>query len=312
MKKLLFILMLCASGVCSAQAPIKMVVPFSAGGGTDVITRIVSQHLSDAWKVPVIVENRVGAGGVVGSKWVADQAPDGRTFLAVASAFGVRAAIDRTVPYDVAKDFTGVAQMARSPSFLVVSPERGFKTLGDLVAWAKQQPQPIQYASAGVGSTAHLHSAAVAHIAGFKAEHIPYRGTPEAVNDAMNGRVVYAFAPGPNAVPLAKAGKLQILATTSPAGKNFFPGAPTLKEAGVDYEGDDWFGIFAPAKTPLELRAKMAAEIQRILALPDVKERLATFGAEPAYMGPEEWQAYALKYIAFARKLGDEVGIKPQ
>ena len=312
MKKLLAVFLLTFSAACFAQAPIKMVVPFSAGGGTDVITRIVSQHLSDAWKVPVIVENRVGAGGVVGSKWVADQAPDGRTFLAVASAFGVRAGIDRTVPYDVAKDFTGVAQMARSPSFLVVSPARGFKTLGDLVAWAKQQPQPIQYASAGVGSTAHLHSAAVAHIAGIKAEHIPYRGTPEAVNDAMNGRVVYAFAPGPNAVPLAKAGKLQILATTSPAGARFYPGAQTLTEAGVSYEGDDWFGIFAPAKTPLELRAKMAAEIQRILALPDVKERLATFGAEPAYMGPEEWQAYALKYIAFARKLGDEVGIKPQ
>ena len=312
MRTLLAVLLFSLSGFCFSQNQIRMVVPFSAGGGTDVITRIVCQHLSDAWKVPVIVENRVGAGGVVGSKWVADQAPDGRTFLAVASAFGVRAGIDRTVPYDVAKDFTGVAQMARSPSFLVVSPERGFKTLGDLVAWAKRQPQPIQYASAGVGSTAHLHSAAVAHIAGIKAEHIPYRGTPEAVNDAMNGRVVYAFAPGPNAIPLAKAGKLQILATTSPAGARFYPGAQTLTEAGVSYEGDDWFGIFAPAKTPLDVRRKMAEEIQRILALPDVKERLATFGAEPAYMGPEEWEAYALKYIAFARKLGDEVGIKPQ
>lgn len=289
-----------------------MVVPFTAGGGTDVITRIVSQHLSEAWKVPVIVENRVGAGGVVGSKWVADQAPDGRTFLAVASAFGVRAAIDRTVPYDVTKDFTGVCQMARSPSFLVVSPERGFKNLQDLISWAKKQPQSIQYASAGVGSTAHLHAAAVAHLAGLKADHIPYRGTPEAVNDAMNGRVVYAFAPGPNAIPLAKSGKLQILATTSPAGKSFYPAAQTLSEQGVPYEGDDWFGVYAPAKTPLDVRMKMAAEIQRILQLPDVKERLATFGAEPAYMGPEQWEAFSAKYIAFARKLGDEVGIKPQ
>lgn len=290
---------------------IRMVVPFTAGGGTDVITRIVAQHLSDAWKVPVIVENRVGAGGVIGSKWVADQAPDGRTFLAVASAFGVRAAIDRTVPYDVSKDFTGVAQMARSPSFLVVSPERGFKSLGDLVAWAKKQQLPVQYASAGVGSTAHLHSAAVAHLAGFKAEHIPQRGTPEAVNDAMSGRVVYAFAPGPNAIPLAKAGKLQILATTSQAGARIYP-VPALSDAGVKYEGDDWFGIFAPAKTPLAMRAKMGAEIQRILALPEVKERFAAFGAEPDYMGPEQWEAFAAQYIAFARKLGDEVGIKPQ
>jgi tripartite-type tricarboxylate transporter receptor subunit TctC len=314
--RLAFSLLALAGFAAQAQdfppSQIRMVVPFTAGGGTDVITRIVSQHLSDAWKIPVIVENRVGAGGVVGSKWVADQAPDGRTFLAVASAFGVRAAIDRSVPYDASKDFTGVAQMARSPSFLVVSPERGFKTLGDLVAWAKQQPLPVHYASAGVGSTAHLHSAAVAHIAGFKAEHIPQRGTPEAVNDAMSGRVVYAFAPGPNAIPLAKSGKLQILATTSQAGARIHPGVPALSDAGVKYEGDDWFGIFAPAKTPLAMRAKMAAEIQRILTLPDVKQRLAAFGAEPDYMGPEEWEAFVAKYIAFARKLGDEVGIKPQ
>ncbi|MBV8032631.1 MAG: tripartite tricarboxylate transporter substrate binding protein [Betaproteobacteria bacterium] len=289
-----------------------MVVPFTAGGGTDVITRIFAQHLTDAWKVPVIVDNRVGAGGVVGSKWAAEQPPDGRTFLAVASAFGVRAAIDRTVPYDATKDFSGVAQMARSPSFLVVSPERGFRSVADLVAWAKQQPQPIQYASAGVGSTAHLHSAALAHLAGFKAEHIPYRGTPEAVNDAMNGRVVYAFAPGPNAIPLAKSGRLQILATTSPAGKNFYPGVPTLAEAGVNYEGDDWFGVFAPAKTPLAVREKLAIEIQRILTLPDVKERLAGLGAEPDYMGPEQWEAFFARYLAFVRKLGDEVDIKPQ
>ncbi len=113
-------------------------------------------------------------------------------------------------------------------------------------------------------------------------------------------------------MPLAKSGKLQILATTSPAGARFYPGVPALTEAGVKYEGDDWFGIFAPAKTPLAMRAKMASEIQRILTLPDVKERLAALGAEPAYMGPEEWQAFVARYVAFARKLGDEVGIKPQ
>ncbi len=128
----------------------------------------------------------------------------------------------------------------------------------------------------------------------------------------VSGRVVYAFAPGPNAIPLAKSGKLQILATTSQAGARIHPGVPALSDAGVKYEGDDWFGIFAPAKTPLAMRAKMAAEIQRILTLPDVKQRLAAFGAEPDYMGPEEWEAFVARYIAFARKLGDEVGIKPQ
>src|SRR6185369_10928343 len=149
--------------------------------------------------------------------------------------------------YEVARDFTGVAQMARSPSFMVVSPEHGFKTLKDLVAYAKAQPLGVHYASAGVGSTAHLHAAAVAQLAGIKAEHVAQRGTPEAVNDAMTGRVLYVFAPGPNAIPLAKAGKLQILATTSAGGAAFMPGVPSLEQAGIAYEGDDWFGVYAPA-----------------------------------------------------------------
>src|ERR1051326_1467707 len=132
---------------------IRFIVPFSPGGGTDVIMRLVAHHLGEAWKIAVLVENRVGAAGVIGSHYVVTQPPDGRTFLAVASAFGVRSAIDRSVPYDVARDFTGVAQMARSPSFMVVSPERGFKSLKDLVAYARAQPLGVYYASAGACRT---------------------------------------------------------------------------------------------------------------------------------------------------------------
>ena len=307
---------LAAAQTLSAEFPppqIRIVVPFTAGGGTDVIARLVAQHLAETWKVAVIVDNRVGAGGVIGSQWVTQQAPDGRTFLAVASAFGVRAAIDRTVPYDVTKDFTGVGQMARSPSFMVVSTSHGFKSLNDLIAYARAQPAGIHYSSAGVGSTAHLHAAAVAHLAGIKAEHVPQRGTPEAVNDAMAGRVLYAFAPGPNAIPLAKAGKLQILVTTSPAGGRFMAGVPSLAEAGLSgYEGDDWFGVFAPAGTPLAIRERMAKEMTRILEMPSVRERLATLGAEPAPTGPAEFEAMVRNYLASTRKLGDEIGIKPQ
>lgn len=316
--KMLFRVLLLALLPLGAQAQefppsqVRIVVPFTAGGGTDVIMRLVAQQLSDLWKVPVIIDNRVGAGGVIGSKWVADQAPDGRTFLAVASAFGVRLAIDRSVPYDVAKDFSGVGQMARSPSFLVVAPTHNFKSLQDMVAHAKQQPQGIHYASAGVGSTAHMHAAAVAHLAGIKAEHVPHRGTPEAVNDAMVGRVLYAFAPGPNAIPLAKAGKLQILATTSAAGAQFMPGVPSLEQAGVPYEGDDWFGVFAPAGTPLPMRSRFARDMERALQMPLVRERLATLGATPAFMGPEQWEKFSREYVARMRKLGEDIGIKPQ
>lgn len=317
MKKVLCILLLCVLPLSvKAQefppAQVRIVVPFTAGGGTDVIMRLVAQHLAEMWKVAVIIDNRVGAGGVIGSKWVAEQAPDGRTFLAVASAFGVRLAIDPKVPYSVEKDFTGVGQMARSPSFLVTAPSHGFKSLQDLVAFAKKQPQGIHYASAGVGSTAHMHAAAVAHLTGLKAEHVAYRGTPEAVNDTMTGRVLYAFAPGPNAIPLTRAGKLQILATTSSSGTAFMPGVPSLEQAGVPYEGDDWFGVFAPAGTPAAIRERFARDMAKVLEMAAVKERLASLGAAPAFMGPAEWDRFAREYVVRMRKLGDAVGIKPQ
>jgi tripartite-type tricarboxylate transporter receptor subunit TctC len=290
--------------------PIRFIVPYSAGGGTDVVMRLVSKHMSDAWNVPVIVENRVGAGGVIGSQYVTTQKPDGRTFLAVASAFGVRVAIDRTVPFDAGKDFSGVGQMARSPSFMVVSTTHGFKSLKDLVAYAKAQPQGVFYSTAGVGSTAHLHAAAIAHLAGFKAEHAPQRGTPEAVTEAMTARVLYAFAPGPNAIPLAKAGKLQIVVTTSPAGARLMPGVPSIAQAGLNYEGDDWFGVLAPAGTPLVIRDRVSKEMARILALPELRERLATLGAEAVSTGPAEFENMVRDYIAQARKLGDAIGMK--
>lgn len=292
---------------------VRFVVPFTAGGGTDVIMRIVAKHLADSWKITALVENRVGAGGVVGSQYVTTQKPDGRVFLAVASAFAVRAAIDRSLPYDATRDFSGVGQMARSPSFMVVSTSHGFSSLRELIAYAKRQPAGIFYTSAGVGSTAHLHAAAVAHLAGIKAEHSPQRGTPEAVNDAMTGRVLYAFAPGPNAIPLARAGKLQILATTSPAGARFLPGIPSLAQAGLPgYEGDDWFGVFAPAGTPLSIRERVSKEMARILALGEVRERLFVLGAEPVSMPPVKFEAFARDYIARTRTLGEAIGIKPQ
>jgi tripartite-type tricarboxylate transporter receptor subunit TctC len=261
----------------------------------------------------VLIDNRVGAGGVIGSQYVATQKPDGGTLLAVASAFAVRSAIDRSVPYDVSRDFTGIGQMARSPSFMVVSLKYGFDSLKELIAYAKQQPAGILYGSAGVGSTAHMHAAAVAHLAGIKADHVAFRGTPEAVNDALAGRVLYTFAPGPNAIPLARAGKLQILVTTSPAGARFLPGIPSIAQAGLPgYEGDDWFGVFAPAGTPIAIRERLSREMARILALPAVREHLFTLGAEPVSSRPAQFETMVREYIARMRKLGEEVGIKAE
>lgn len=317
--KILAAMVLAAPALASAQTvdagkypaeSVRFIVPYTAGGGTDVVIRLIAKHLAETWNVPVIVENRVGAGGVVGSQYVTKQKPDGRTFLAVASAFAVRVAIDRTVPFDPVKDFSGAGQMARSPSFMVVSLSHGFKSLKDLIAYAKAQPAGIFYSTAGVGSTAHLHAATVAHLAGMKAEHAPQRGTPEAVTEAMTGRVLYAFAPGPNAIPLAKAGKLQILVTTSPAGARMMPGVQTIKEAGLNYEGDDWFGVLAPAGTPLAIRERVSKEMARILALPELRERLALMGAQPVSTGPVEFETMMREYIASVRKFADGIGMK--
>ena len=292
---------------------IRIVVPYAAGGGTDVIMRIIAKNMADAWKVNILIDNRVGAGGVVGSQHVTQQKPDGRTFLAVASAFAVRAAIDRTVPYDAVKDFSGVGQMAISPSYMVVSTSHGFTSLKQLIDYAKKQPEGIHYTSAGVGSTAHLHAAAVAHLAGLKADHVPNKGTPQAVTEAMTGRVLYAFAPGPNAIPLARAGKLQILVTTSPAGASFLPGIPSIAQAGLKgYEGDDWFGVYGPAGMPLAIREKFSNEMARVLKLPEVRERLAGLGAEPAHSSPQVFEKFAADYIARARKLAEAIGMKAQ
>jgi tripartite-type tricarboxylate transporter receptor subunit TctC len=293
--------------------PVRFIVPASAGGGTDVIIRLLSKYMTEAWNQPVLVENRAGAGGVIGAQYVTTQKPDGYTFLAIPSAFGVRGAIDPKLPFDSIKDFVGVGQMARSPSFMVVSPSLGFKSLKDLIAFAKGKPAGIVYGSAGVGSTAHLHAAAVAHLAGFKADHVAYKGTPEAVNDAMAGRILDAFAPGPNAIPLARDGKLQILATSSIAGTRFMPGVQSLAQAGLPgYESEDWFGVVAPAGTPLAIRQRVAKEMARILALPDVRERLATLGAEPVSSGPVEFETFIRDYILRTRKLAEEIGMKPE
>ena len=290
MKKLIAIFALAAAPLFSygqefPPSQVRIVVPFTPGGGTDVITRLVAQQLAELWKVTVLVENRIGAGGVIGSKWVAEQAPDGRTFLAVASAFGVRLAIDPKVPYSVDKDFTGVGQMAPSPSFLVTSPSFGFKSLQDLVAYAKKQPQGIHYASAGVGSTAHMHAAAVAHLTGLKAEHVAYRGTPEAVNDTMTGRVLYAFAPPPAATPPPRGGAPPVPPTT--------PHPP-------------------PAGPPAAIRERFARDMAKALEMQSVKDRLTTLGATPAFMGSQEWDKFAREYVVRMRKLGQDVGIKPQ
>jgi tripartite-type tricarboxylate transporter receptor subunit TctC len=289
---------------------IRFVVPATPGGTTDVLARVVAQHITQSWGVPVVVDNRAGAGGVIGASYVISSKPDGQTVLVAPSAFGVRSALDRKLPYDPLKDLAGVALMARSPSFLVVSPTLGVKSLADLAAYGKSRPEGVSYGSAGMGSTGHLHAAQFAAVYGFAGVHVPYRGTPEAVTDVMQNRVQYAFAPGPNALPLARDGRLLVLGATSAAADKFMPGVPVVNQPGMsDFDADDWFGALVPGQTPMAVRQKLSVEIARILALPEVRKRLNDLGAEPQSSTPEQFDAMLKNYVTTIRKLGDEMHI---
>lgn len=299
-----------ASDTSYPNGPIRFVVPATPGGTTDVLARVVAQHMTQSWGVPVLVENRAGAGGVIGASYVISAKPDGQTVLIAPSAFGVRSALDRKLPYDPLTDLAGVGLMARSPSFLVVSPSLNVKSLADLAAYGKAQPQGVSYGSAGMGSTGHLHAAQFAAVYGFQGVHVPYRGTPEAVTDVMQNRVQYAFAPGPNALPLARDGRLLVLGATSTAAAKFMPNVPVVNQPGMtDFDTDDWFGALVPGKTPMAIRQKLSAEITRILSLPDVQQRLAELGAQTQSSTPEEFDVMLKDYVATIRKLGDDMHI---
>lgn len=293
------------------HGPIRFVVPATPGGTTDVLARVVAKYITESWGTPVLVENRAGAGGVIGAGYVISAKPDGQTVLIAPSAFGVRSALDRNLPYDPLKDLAGVALMARSPSFLVVSPALGVKSIAELQAYAKSKPEGVSYGSAGMGSTGHLHAAQFAVVGGFQAVHVPYRGTPEAVTDVMQNRVQYVFAPGPNALPLAHDGRLVVLGATSTAAAKFMPGVPVVDQPGMtDFDTDDWFGALVPGKTPMAVRQKLSAEIARILALPEVQQRMAELGAQTQTSTPEQFDVMLKEYVTTIRKLGDDMHIK--
>ncbi len=292
------------------NGPVRFIVPATAGGTTDILARLVAKHLADAWRVSVTVENRAGAGGVVGASVLVASPPDGQTVLFVPSAFGVRSAIDPNLRYDPLHDLAGIGLVARAPSFLIVSPSLGVKSVTELVALGKSLPQGLEFGSAGVGSTAHLHGALFANMGGFKSLHVPFKGTPEAVSEVMAGRLKYAFSPGPNALPLAKDGKILVLASSSAAGTKFLPGVPTVAQSGLPgYEGEDWFGALVPGKTPIAIREKLSKEFARIMAEPKVLETLMSIGAEPVSSTPLEFDAMLKSYIDKTRKLAKEMKI---
>ncbi|MDP3826424.1 MAG: tripartite tricarboxylate transporter substrate binding protein, partial [Polaromonas sp.] len=270
------------SGQGYPSKPIKFLVPFTAGSGTDLIARSIADTMSKSMGQPIVIENKPGAGGTIAAGQVAKGEADGYTVLVHSSGHALNPAIYSTIGYDTLKDLTGITPLAALPNVLVVNPARGWKSVADLVAAAKAKPGQLNYASAGVGSATHLNAEKFRLQAGIEALHVPYKGTPEAMTNVIGGSNDWFFAPLASALPLVKDGKLQALAVSTPSRSPALPQVPTTVEAGV--AGSDytfWVGMIVASNTPATVVKRLHEEALKAMASPEVKERMNKLGAEP-------------------------------
>jgi tripartite-type tricarboxylate transporter receptor subunit TctC len=294
--------------------PIRMVVPFSAGAGvTDIMARLVGQHLGASLGQPVVIENRPGAGGVPGTEAVSKAAPDGYTLLMTNVALVVTPYLYSKLPYDAEKDFTPVTLVNTAPLMLVVHPAVAAKSVKELIAYAKAHAGELSFGSGGVGSTPHLSGELFKSLSGIDVLHVPYKGGAPALNDLIGGQLSFMIENMPGTMPFVRSGKLRALAVTSAQRSPLEPGLPTLAEAGVPgYEVVGWNGIVAVKGTPPEIVARLHTEVAKILRAPEVKERLATLGAEPVGNTPDEFGAFIKAERARWGRIIKEKGIRSE
>jgi tripartite-type tricarboxylate transporter receptor subunit TctC len=303
--------------VAQAQAwptkPLRAIVPVGAGSSTDIVHRLVLEQLSVSLGQPIIVENRTGAGGTIGTAAVAKAEPDGYTLLANGAAHTISPALYQSLPYDPARDFVPVVPVGTSPNVLVVSPAKGFGTARALVAAAKARPGALNFSSVGIGTATHLSAERFASSAGIDVVHVPFKGGAEAMLEAMTGRVDFFFGPVALVLPQIREGKLLALAVNTASRSETLPDVPTLKEAGYpDAEYPIWFGLFAPAKAPRAIVDKLNQETRKVLQMPRVREKLASLGVDPLIMNADEFKEYVDAQFALNASLARKAGLKPQ
>ena len=295
---LVFVSLVLSSAVTLAQPypakPIRLVAPFPPGGPADILSRIIGQHLAESWGQQVVVDNRAGAGGNIGSDIVAKSPPDGYTLLlGFVGTHAINASLYSSMPYDNIKDFEPVSRVAMVTIILVLHPSVPANSVKDLIALARSRPGELTFGSPGNGTPQHLAGELFNTMGKVKMLHIPYKGAVPALNDLLGGRVSLIFSSMPPALPHIKTGRLKALAVTSGQRSPAVPDVPTIAESGLPgYEVINWYGVLAPAGTPRDIVAKLNGEIRRILSLPDVKERLAAQGAETITSTPQEFGAY--------------------
>ena len=301
----------------SAQAwparPLRAIVPVGAGSSTDIVHRLVLEQVSAQLGQPIVVENRVGAGGTIGSAMVAKAAPDGYTILAHGSAHTIAPALYKSLPYAPSRDFIAVVPVGISPSVLVVPPARGWNTVADLVAAAKARPSALNFSSVGVGSATHLSAERFVAGAGIRAVHVPFKGGAEAMLEVIAGRIDFFFGPVALVLPHIREGKLRALAVNTAGRSTVLPDVPTLREAGLkDADYPIWFGLFVPAKTPSDIVGRLSRETLKAIEAPELRGKLAALGVDPMPMSPTEFAAYVDHEIALNAALAKKAGLEAQ
>lgn len=309
-----------AHGTAQAQAQttwpdkaVTFIVPFPPGGPVDTTARLTTQAMAKNWSVPAVIDNKAGAGGIVGAQTAAKAAPDGNHFFFAAIHHAVLPSLKAKLPYDIQKDFVPVGMGARYPIVLVVHPSLPVKSVQELIAYAKANPNKLSYSSAGTGGGTHLAGELFTSLTGVKMQHIPYKGSSPAMQDLVGGQVQLMFADSTSALPFIKSGRVRALAVGNPEPSVFFPELPTIASAGVkDYEAYSWSGVVAPKGTPPEAVKQANAQLNKVLKNPEVIAMMNKAGQEPVAMSPEEFAAFLDNEIKKWNKTIQAAGIKPE
>jgi len=291
--------------------PVRIIVAFPAGGGTDIVARTLSPKLSEALGQQVVVDNRGGASGLVGTELAAKSAPDGHTlFMGTLGNLSVNPLLFSKLPFDVARDFAPLTQAVSVTFMLYVHPSLPVKTVRDLITLAKSRPGSINYASSGSGGAPHLAAELFNSLAGIKMIHVPYKGSSPSFTDVLGGQVPITFDSLTQGLPYVKAGRLRAVATLGPKRTQVLPDVPTVNETLAGYEVVNWFGIVVPAGTPREVIARLHSEIVKILRMPDISERLSAQGSDPVGSSPDEFGAFMKSETAKWARVIKEANIR--
>ncbi len=293
------------------SGPMRIVVPFPPGGGTDILARVLGQKLTESWGQPVVVDNRAGASGTVGTAAVAKSPPDGQTMLIVPAGYAGNPSLYKRLPYDHTRDLAPVSCLASGPLTMVVHPSLPARSIKEFIAFGRARPGELNFGSSGAGTLPHLSAELFSSMSGIKMAHIPYKGAGAAVTDLLAGRVPVYFMNILQSLQLIKSGRLRALGVTTPERSPIAPDIPTIAESGLKgYDMTNWYGLLVPAGTPGPVIAKLNAEVARILNLPELKSRLAEDGMTVVASTPEQFTAFLARETAKFTRVIEAAGIK--